>query len=141
MKWGVARGTVRHRNAQGAWQDIRDAALLPSISPEAIEPHADAALHEAEEELGLRVADMQMAAWRDHGLMHYASETRGTYALHLFSVPVLPTVTLDALRHHAVDALNLEWFTWPQMREMIARDEMKAGYLPMVEAVLGSLAP
>ena len=139
MKWGVARGTVRWRDAAGVLNDIRDAAALPSLPPESIEPHADAALHEAEEELGLLPADMRMDTWRDHGLLGYVSETRGRYDLHLFSVAVCDGVALEALKARARDALDVGWFSLAQMRQMVAQEHMKAGYVSMVEAVEDAL--
>lgn len=140
MKWGVARGTVRRRGEAGEWLDIRDAALLPSLPLDSIEPHVDAALHEAEEELGLLPDEVQMELWRDHGLLTYDSETKGSYALHLFSVRVRDDVLVEVLNARAQDSLDVAWFTLPQMRAMVEADKMKAGYLPMVEAVLASLA-
>lgn len=139
MKWGMARGTVRRQTATGEWLDIRDATQLPSIAPELIEPHDKAALHEAEEELGLLEANMDMDEWHDHGLLTYDSETRGAYPIHLFSVPVKAGVTLDALKARAEDALDIGWFTLAQMHEMVAQERMKAGYVQMVEGVLSGI--
>lgn len=138
ISWGVARGTVRRRDASGEWVDVRDAALLLTLEAHEIEPHHLAAQHEAEEELGIAPDDILAGSWHDHGLLDYASETKGTYPIHFFSFRIAD-IPVSQLKQQAIDAQNIAWHSLEAAEAMADAGQFKAGYLPILQRVSATI--
>jgi len=139
LPWGVARGTVQRDEKTGdaASDDIREAAEMARLAPEAIEDPLATVRREAREELGIDEAEIRLPTLHDHGLMNYASQTpgRGRYPIHLFSFQPQP-VPLDTLRARArAHSADVAWQDLTGLHAMAAEGTFKPGYLPIVAAV------
>ncbi len=133
MLWGLARGTVRHKNTL---KDLRTLEVLRNTLPEHIEEAADAARHEAREELGVLREWITPSSWHDCGFHDYASFHKGIYPIHFFTCELID-VPLVQLKANAMDSLDVGWYTLAQMQVMAADGHFKAGYLEVVRKILG----
>lgn len=132
MIWGLARGTARDADNQ----DIREPDALSSVPPEQIQDHWETARHEAWEELGIAASDI--LSHQDHGLLDYASPSKGNYAIHFFSAE-LPPGRLEACKRCAQDAADLQWKTLNEIETMAEAGEFKRGYVPIIRQIAGEL--
>lgn len=132
MLWGLARGTVRHKDTL---KDLRTLEVLRDTPPECIEEAADAARVEAREELGVLPEWITPSSFRDCGVHDYASHHKGIYPIHFFSCELID-VPLEQLKAGAMDSLDVGWYTLAQMEAMAADGHFKAGYLPIVRKIL-----
>lgn len=130
MMWGLVRGTVR--DVQG--RDLRSLEALRATPPERIEPAAQTALHEAEEECGLTPVLFDRITLRDHGLMDYHSLKKPPYPIHFFSVQVNPKA-LETLKANATDAADLAFKTLQEAKAMTKNNHFKPGYLAILAQI------
>ncbi len=132
MLWGIARGTV----ADNSGQDIRDVTHLEHMPESDIEDHRLTARREASEELGLSSSLLTSDALQDSGLQEYTNADGLTYPLHIFTIEVpFKPARQYAEQAKPEDTQALQWASLQQIGELVAENQMKAGYLPIAESV------
>ena len=140
MKWGIARGTIRYKDDHGNLIDVRDMDMLHEIPHGKLENPWKTALNEAEEELGVVCADLDLTTTHDHGLVEYISENKPPYPIHFYSVHTKASFTLDKAKECAIDTQDIAFKTLDELREMAVHDgppntQFKTGYISIIEEI------
>ena len=137
---GLVRGTRMYRHASGQMVDAdHDGSTPPPIGAE-LEPVRATLLREAEEEAGLTAAMIEAARVQDLGAHRFASRTKTPYWIHWFAV-LLDEAAADGLPLTGQkDALHTRWVTLAELKALVAHGKASAGYVPVVQMALATLA-
>lgn len=101
-----------------------------------IESPMQTAIHEAEEELGV-VLPGNMRKFIDCGALRYDSETNGSYGIQTYAVEVKDPS--QAFKPQEDTSRDAQWFSRPELDDLIKKDNFKPDYQPMLDAVMTAI--
>lgn len=134
----LPRGTRQYRDASGAWHDARDAAT-GEMFRDSLEPFTRGLAREVEEEAGVTVEMLARAQVTPLGPLAFQSRSKGVYPIYWFIVALAESDAATLTDTLPIDALSVRWATLAELREMAARGEFSAGYVPVIERALYAL--
>lgn len=131
----LPRGSRQYQDADGNWHDARDAETGLRFH-ETLEPFARGLAREVEEEAGVTPAMLAAAQVRALGSRMFQSRTKGVYPIHWFVVQLDENAAQQVMMQKPIDALSVRWATLAEIKDMAARGEFSAGYVPVIEEAL-----
>lgn len=133
----MPRGSRQYRDAQGEWQDARDAATA-RIHAATFEPLETTLIREIEEEAGVPPSVLRKASVYELGVRDFASRSKGVYAIHWFVV-ILAHDSLPRLHAVPSDAMAVRWENLREVEMMAAHGEFSAGYVPVIREAIQAM--